>query len=274
MGKRYLLSIHGGGINNLGELPKENVCVFEQHKGDEMSCKLKLKVILLFFVMAFAFSVSANQLIDLPSQNNRPKPGYFEKQGYPRNESAERLDADVRQLLDGVLRLYRESGLFTNRKEALKVIGAIVNDRVVYQKKSFPEKKRLDFREDFLKEGIFSRPGWSGLYLFSGQPTRGNNEWYSQIRINIDSKTVCIDSRAVEGYLDLVLDPGLNRFLPGYVPPERIFRHEVSYASPWVSALFPDTPSLILEFGNGCLRELLIAGHFSLGEIDDEAAYN
>lgn len=239
-----------------------------------MNYQVKLKVAVLFLLILGALVVQASQLLERPPESERPKPGYFEKQGYSRENSAKKLDPEVRQLLDATLKLYREPGLFINRKHALAVIGASVYERIVSPHKLFPEKKRLEFREDFLKEGIFSRPGWSGVYKFFGQPSRNSNKWYSQIRINVDAENICIDSRAVEGYLDLVLDPGLNRFLPGYVPPERIFRHEVSYARPWVDALYGNTPALIITFGRGCLRELVIAGEFLIGEIDDEKAYD
>lgn len=207
------------------------------------------------------------------NQSDRHQPEYFEKQGYSHEVAAERLDPDIRQLLDGVLRLYREPGLFLDRKEALKVIVAQVNERHWDQSKAFPGKKRLGFKEDFVKRGIFARPGWTGFYSFGGQPAVLSSKWYSKIDIRMDAATVCIESRAIEGYLDLMLDSNLFDILPGHAPRGRIFRHEVPYARPWAVSLSGNTPSILLNFSRGCLVGLIIAGGFSIGEVDHEKAF-
>lgn len=83
--------------------------------------KRALRSCVALALMLFVFQVGAQPAASTrQSAASAPKRiGYYDKQGYPKEQSAAMLDPDVRALLDAVLRLYRESVLSTNGARAL-----------------------------------------------------------------------------------------------------------------------------------------------------------
>ena len=89
---------------------------------------------------------------DLPY---RPKDG--DKLGYSREESIKRLSPEVRVFLDGVLRLYKEPGLFANRREMFRALGTESGVREPLPR-SIPWNSVNDpFREYAKPLGVFAR---------------------------------------------------------------------------------------------------------------------
>lgn len=206
-----------------------------------------------------------------PSAAQTTRPNIYAKQGYPKEQSTAMLDPEVRALLDVALRLYREPGLFSNRSKALQALGVRhTSRRWDYQKPV--EGSYRAYVDSFAKEGLFARPAWRGEYSYTGKREVWIEQWHAAIRIKVDYTQDCQNSRAVEGYLDLVLDPGLKGF-PHPVP-ERLRRHEVSFATPYAPPLTPITPQLGLTFGDGCLVGLSLGNIFELKDISDDNAHN
>lgn len=195
----------------------------------------------------------------------------YAKQGYPREQSAAMLDPAVRQMLDAALRLYREPGLFTDRAKALQLLGVAHTSRRWSDTQPVQGGHRA-FVDSFASEGLFARPGWTGEYHYDGKLEVGPNQWWARIRIAVDPKQECHNSRAVEGYLDLVLDPGIKGF--AHPVTHRLRRHEVAFAEPYAPPLSPITPSLSLTFTDGCLAELGLVNIFSFKDVTDEYAHD
>lgn len=195
----------------------------------------------------------------------------YDKQGYPKDKSNEMLDPQIRQLLDAALRLYREPGLFTDRKKALEVLDAQSTTRRWSSQDSVPSGYR-SYTDTFAKSGIFARAAWRGEYRYSGKNEPWLNEWHEVIRINVDRKLECHNSRAVEGYLDMVLAPDGTRS-PHYLG-DRKRRHDVILGKTSAPALSLVTPTLLLTFSEGCLSELTIAEIFNYKDISDDNARN
>ena len=196
-------------------------------------------------------------------------PNIYAKQGFPKEQSAAMLDAEVRQLLDAALRLYREPGLFTSRSKALEVLGVVQTSRrydpVAPAPGGYPK-----FKDTFASQGLFARPAWAGEYRYSGKIQPWDNEWHEVIRITVDRALECINSRAVEGYLDLMLAPDGTRS-PHYFR-DRKRRHDVILGRTSAPALSPVTPTLDLTFSDGCLHKLNIASIFNFKDISDDNA--
>lgn len=193
------------------------------------------------------------------------------KQGYPREQSAAMLDPAVRQLLDAALRLYREPGLFTNRAKALELLGVTQTSRR-WRDTPPVEGGHRAFVDTFAREGVFARPGWTGEYHYDGKLEVRPDQWWALIRIQVDPRQECQNSRAVEGYLDLVLDPGIKGF--AHPVTERLRRHEVPFAKPYAPPLSPITPSLSLTFNDGCLGELRLVNIFHFKDVSDDHAHD
>lgn len=195
----------------------------------------------------------------------------YAKQGYPTEQSAAMLDPAVRQWLDAALRLHREPGLFTNRAKALQLLG------VAQTRRRWSDTPPVDgghraFVDTFAREGLFARPGWTGEYHYDGKLEVRPDQWWALIRIKVDPKQECHNSRAVEGYLDLVLDPGIKGF--AHPVTHRLRRHEVAFAEPYAPPLSPIMPLLSLTFSNGCLAELGLVRIFNFKDVGDDSANN
>jgi hypothetical protein len=204
---------------------------------------------------------------EMPTQPPyRPHPG--DKLGYSRSESIARLDSDVRRFLDGVLRLYREPGLVAHRILAIAALGARSSTRRVHQVK-YDGRLYETFADDF----VLTDPRlieWRGKYIYEPR-LRDPNEWRIEISVRQETWDLCIDSRAVEGYLDLYLQPHLD----GYATPlpARLWNRHGSFGKPYAEPLRPDTPALELYFEDGCLRSLHLGRNFLRQDLNDDHVY-
>jgi hypothetical protein len=219
-----------------------------------------------------ATQILTNLVQSAQPEGHRRVPGYNEKQGYSKEHSAQLLSPEVRALLDAMLRFYTEPGLFTNRTKVMQVLG-VNNSRREWDPRQAAEGGYRSY-EDFLAvEGLLSVKGWKGFYRYNGKREKWVNEWHSALILDFDSKPEgadCINSRAVEGYFDLVLDPGISgsaRTTPG-----AIWRHEFVLAKPGAKPISNRTPSLGMRFSEGCLISLDVGRIFELKEINDDYA--
>ena len=197
----------------------------------------------------------------------RPKPG--DKLGYSKEESTQRLAPEYRALLDGVLRLYREPGLFARRSEAFATIGAVPG-RIEVFTRSVPRRSETDqFRQHAVAQGLFAREGWAASYEYNGRETRdGKTTWHALLSIQLPYKQDCVDSRAVEGYLDLYLYPGIDGH--AHPVPSRLWdRHGIT-GSPFARPIAKNGPGITLGFGEGCLGNIFMGSRFNLEEVSDE----
>ena len=200
-----------------------------------------------------------------PPMPRRPQPG--DKLGYSKEESTRLLDPEVRQLLDALLRLYREPGLFTDRRVAMQVLG-VTDQRVWSSTTGLQPGEPAHYANQFAKTGIFGRPGWSGRFAYFGWFRARGEEWLAEISIEVDRTQVCIDSRAVEGYVDLFLQTGLDG-RPHPLPVSRWDRHGI-FGSPYALPLGPQTPRFSMSFASGCLVKIVVGNLFKFTEVSDE----
>ena len=199
-----------------------------------------------------------------------PKPG--DKLGLLYDEAIKALDPDVRQFLDGVLRLYREPGLIGNRKVTLEALGAKVAKRNYFTSEGQP---RPTFREDFAPTGIYSRKGWTGYYFYDGVKSNLPNRWTVRIEIRQNPKTsTCINSRAVEGYMNLYWEPVFHQTAhKPYVLPSEWDRHGVlgrMVASP----LSPTSVWIAIEMIEGCLALVDFGKTINFMDMNNDNIYD
>lgn len=205
-----------------------------------------------------------------PPMPRRPQPG--DKLGYSKEESTRLLDPEVRQLLDAFLRLYREPGLFTDRRAAMATIGVRHYERRSWRPVDALPGEPLRFVDSLANEGFLGSFGWSGKYRYNGWSGPRGGRWFAALDVNIDNKKYCIDSRAVEGYLDLFLHSGLEGYAHP-IPPNGWDRHG-AYGSPYATASSARTPNLGMKFIDGCLIGLSVYGAFDKTEVSDENILN
>jgi len=214
-------------------------------------------------------SISTNSTVNMPGLPYRPKDG--DKLGYSKEESIRLLDPEVRSFLDGVLRLYKEPGVFVDRREVFRALGTEPGEvRMLYNREpAFPAT--APYRQSAANKGVFARVGWTAEYTYRGLE-RDIYMWRLDMRINVPKSPDCIDSRAVEGYLDLYLRSGLDGYahpLPAYLWD----RHGIS-GSPYGTELFPSTPKLRVGFVGGCLVGFSLENYFNYTEVSDENVRN
>lgn len=236
-----------------------------------MSHYAHAKCLIAAFVLLTSHAIAHERPAESTAQQKNP-PGLYEKQGYPKQQSAAMLDTEVRALLDTFLRYYREPGLFTHRANALSALG-VQNTTRRWDEDKPVEGSHRAYVDTFAKEGLFARPAWSGEYSYRGKLEKWLDDWASRIQINVNYKQECIDSRAVEGYLDLVLDPGITQTTRP-APERMLFRHEVPFARPYAKPFTAGTSSLSLRFSHGCLVSIISANIFNLKDASDEKAHD
>ncbi len=204
------------------------------------------------------------------AEPKRPRPG--DKLGYSKEESTRRLDPEIRQFLDVFLRIYREPGLFTDRRSALALLGVDQFERRWHSRSNqMPDNEPTHFEDRLATQGIFARKGWQGYYKYGGWRDKGA-AWYASLGAKIDTKIECIDSRAVEGYLDLFLQTGIDQRVPP--APRELWNRHGNYGTPYASAIGPLTPLLGMSFTKGCLTDIAVYGAFNFKEIRDDNVLN
>ncbi|RUR71926.1 hypothetical protein EJP67_33255 [Variovorax guangxiensis] len=203
-----------------------------------------------------------------PSLPYRPKNG--DKLGYSKEESARRLSPQERAFLDAILRLYQEPGLFAHRREVFALLGTEPGRRENLSH-SIPRTSATDpFREYAAPKGLFAREGWKAIYTYRGRED-GGEIWRARLDITIPQSD-CIDSRSVEGYLDLYLITGLDGI--SHPPlPEHWDRHGVA-GSPFARAISSATPGIDLGFVGGCAVRITLSSGYKLKEVSDDNVLN
>jgi hypothetical protein len=203
-----------------------------------------------------------------PALPYRPKNG--DKLGYSKEESARRLSPQARAFLDAILRLYREPGLFARRREVFALLGTESGRREKLSH-SIPRTSATDpFREYAARKGLFAREGWSAAYTYLGQED-GGARWRARLDIAIPERD-CLDSRSVEGYLDLYLITGLDGI--SHPPlPEHWDRHGIE-GSPFARGISSTTPGISLGFVKGCAVRFTLSSGFKFKEVSDDNVLN
>ncbi len=243
-----------------------------------------MKRFLLVFVLAIIgcaqkMELSKNYLSDKENISRSARvtriehePRAGENFGLPRDQAVREIDPETRNFLDGLLEIYKQPALIGNREIVLKALELKVTERTYF---STEGRLRPGFREDLSPYEGRVRPGWSG-YLYYRSPDREKDAWEMRIDLRISQEDkVCINSRAVEGYMEEVYwRPSFS--LTAHQPfwsPEHWDRHGV-FGGIWALPLNSIGPGLRLSFVEGCLVQIGITGQFSLGEMSDDEFYN
>jgi hypothetical protein len=205
---------------------------------------------------------------------NRRKPDPHEKQVFTKEQSKNILSPSVRALLDVMLRLYDEPGLITDRQKVLDLLEVKSSNR----QWSTIEPVKGSYRsyiDQLASEGLVGYTGWLSTYGYTGKREPWIEMWSVGLAIQFDRKpqgSGCINSRAVEGYLNLVLDPGL--FGSAHPRSNLISLHQHVLASPFAKRTSPLTPTLSMQFSNGCLLKIAAGDTFEIMEINDAHAHD
>lgn len=208
----------------------------------------------------------------------RPKDG--DRLGYSKEENIKRLAPEIRVFLDGILRLYKEPGLFAKRREVFAVLGAEAGPMQSLNEELMPRKSPTDpFRQYMLPKGLFARKGWSGYYTYLGKeqegthwPPRPGPQWRATLNVNLTVDAECIDSRAVEGYLDLYLYANLDG--KSHLIPSNLWDRHGASGGPYAKALSFVTPGISLGFLDGCLSHIILGNGFKYQELSDDDVFN
>ncbi|MFJ4294427.1 hypothetical protein ACIP1U_32410 [Cupriavidus sp. NPDC089707] len=194
------------------------------------------------------------------------------KLGDSKEESAKRLRPEIRELLDVARRFYYDPALLSHRREMLEFLHVGSTTREVIETRMQDGALIPHFREDFRSGGLFSNPAWRGYYLYRGfEDELPRERWGVDISVKVDGAKDCVDSKAVEGYLDVPLDPGL--WPPGLhpVPPERWNRHgKESDGSLVARSPSQTTGGLEIGFAKGCLVRLEFGATYNLNKVSNE----
>ncbi|WP_143694915.1 hypothetical protein [Variovorax sp. JS1663] len=201
----------------------------------------------------------------------RPKDG--DKLGYSKEESTRRLSPEVRAILDGILRLYEEPGLFADRRRVFAVLGTEPGRREILPH-PIPRTSATDkFRVYAAPQGVFAEGGVSAEYLYDGQESRNSEmTWRGLLTVRFPYKQKCVDSRAVEGYLDLYLYAGIDGLAHPLLP-SQWDRHDFG-GRPFALALSKTTPSLSLNFVGGCVALIYVGDRFNYRDLADDHLLN
>ncbi|WP_454720314.1 MULTISPECIES: hypothetical protein [Cupriavidus] len=193
------------------------------------------------------------------------------KLGYSKEESARRLRPEVRELLDVARRLYYEPDLLARRKSVLALFHVSKVIRNNHRRTLRDGTMDIGFREYFEAGGIFDEAGWKGFYDYHGLLNGDPQKWDASLEIEIDDQKDCLESRAVEGYLDVPIDPRLWPPLVNPVPEERWDRHGIGTGRRLVAVSpVPGAANIGLEFGRGCLASLRFSGRYDLNKVSNE----
>lgn len=201
---------------------------------------------------------------------HEPRPG--ENFGLPKDEAIKVLDPELRAFLDGVLRLYQEPGLIGDKHASLNALGLTVQRRSSSNTEGQP---RPTYREDLAPTGVLSRPGWKGYVYYKGTE-KNHTLWRMSMEFEISRKdAVCVNSRAVEGYVDEVFwypVPGGTTHNPGWMPKDWDRHKQVGGV--FSKRLTDQSPRIWMDFVRGCLVRVLISGNFLFKEMSDEHFYD
>ncbi|MHA7683314.1 hypothetical protein [Cupriavidus sp. PET2-C1] len=194
------------------------------------------------------------------------------KLGYSKEESARRLRPEVRELLAGILKIMDRPDQYVGRQAIYDALHVAGGKRVVYYANMPDGTKDLWFREDLLPQGIFANPAWTGLYSYSRRTQRDKQPGRSvEVEIDISPERDCIDSRAVEGYLDLYVDPRIIAWIHP-LPREAWDRHGPGRHSAHVTGKNP-VNGLRIGFIDGCWSHMTFSNFYPENEVADATVF-
>lgn len=196
------------------------------------------------------------------------------KLGYSKEESAKRLRPEVRELLDVARKFYSEPGWLARRKEALALLHVTKVDKIDHRRTMSDGSRDTTFREYFKAGGLFDSLAWKGFYDYGGVVNGDPQQWEARLEIEVDNQNDCIDSRAVEGYLDVPINPGLWPPFFNPVPQERWNRHGKGTGRELVAqSSIPFAASIGMEFGGGCLASLRFSSRYDMNKVSNEEVF-
>ena len=209
-------------------------------------------------------------MLDVPGIPPEIIPGA--KLGYSKEESARRLRPQVRELLAGILKIMDRPDQYMGRQAIYDALHVAGGKRVVRYAKMPDGTKDLHFREDLLPQGILANPAWTGSYFYRGRTQRDKQPGRSiAVEIKIGPERDCIDSRAVEGYLDLYVDPRIiARIHP--LPREAWDRHGPGGHSAYAKGRNP-LNGLRLGFIDGCWSYMEFSNFYPESEVADATIF-
>ncbi|WP_458765251.1 hypothetical protein [Cupriavidus basilensis] len=210
-------------------------------------------------------------MLDVPGIPPEIIPGA--KLGYSKEESARRLRPEVRELLAGILKIMDRPDQYMGRQAIYDALHVTGGKRVVRYTDMPDGTKDFRFREDLLPQGVFANPAWTGLYSYNGRTQRDKQPGRSiEVEIDITPERDCIDSRAVEGYLDLYVDPRIiARIHP--LPREAWDRHGPGGHSAYVTGRNP-LNGLRLGFIDGCWSHMTFGNFYPESEVADATIFH
>ncbi|MCP3022358.1 hypothetical protein [Cupriavidus basilensis] len=187
-------------------------------------------------------------MLDVPGIPPEIIPGA--KLGYSKEESARHLRPDVRELLNGVLRILDKPDQYVGRQAIYDALHVKGENRAVFYSKMKDGSRDMGFREKFISDGVFSNPAWNGWYYYDGQNGPSRRGWGVRVEIDIKTEMDCIDSRAVEGYLDLHINPRIIEQIHP-ISRERWNRHGPGGHTVYAKTM-NSSAGLRLVFADGC----------------------
>ncbi len=196
------------------------------------------------------------------------------KLGYSKDESAKRVRPEVRELLDLLRRIYYEPALLARPKEVLNLLHVNSVKRDEFRTTMSDGSIDQSFKEYFRAGGLFDGGYWRGYYVYQGFDNDIPRErWGARLEVELDRKLECIDSRAVEGYIDLPIDPGLWPPL-NPVPRERWDRHGVGTGSGLIArSPASSTAGVTMWFADGCLAAIGAGARFENKKVSNEEVF-
>lgn len=201
------------------------------------------------------------------------------KLGYSKEKSAAVLSPEVRELLDIARRFYFDPTLLARRSELLRSLQVSSIKRTTFITRMPDGTEKDSFREDVTGGRLLGKPAWRGNFYYRGFDSIERTRWSGELALHFDEEGGCVDSRAVEGYLDVPLDPQLlgveNILHPRRSHDRKLGRHAPDGAGgPKARSPANRMASIRVGIVHGCLSELNLNSYFNLNEVSNEHVYD
>lgn len=188
----------------------------------------------------------------------------------PRPFEMTRADAEQvlgvadRRVLDAALKFFCADGLFASKKSILAELGLAEAEK----RWSSHSDMYLGYTETFSWRRESDATRWIADFKNYGRLGSGREKWAIQLGLS-PKQGLCLDSRAIEGYLGLPFDT-LSYTVPIVNQSDK---HGVggNYTVPAQSSY---RPALLIRLEGGCLRQLLLRGAYYIKDIGDEEIYD
>jgi hypothetical protein len=207
-------------------------------------------------------------MFNTPSKSRHVQP--TSKLGLPLEESKQLLSPEIKLLLDGVKRLYITPGLLANRNEVFKLVVGIPQEKTIHADSPGFKASRSSFLETLTHPSIASSDNVKSYYTYSTWRELPDEEYRIALDIRINWKTFCINSAAVEGYLDIALESGLPDSVHLTYGPNSFDRRKPGGHGPRAPGLTKNSPSLLIEWIDNCISSILLEGYWKVKEVSNE----